>query len=162
MPLSKRKCGNNPFWINNFTGERKDKLSVTDKNAQVWSHWDSELEWKVYQQLRKTYSADAIARQVELVVIPASDHFPKVIWTVDFAVTVIKAGCIVDTIYIEAKGRWIIQNSDALTGFCRLIKALAYYNPSAYERLHIVSDFTLNLGTGITAQDYRQLFKEVK
>ena len=132
--------GNKPFWVNKLNGKRIDATDERFLNPDDWGYWHSELEFKVYQQLRGQLPAHCITRQAKVIVLPASSHFPAITWTCDFRLEYKSTmGCEVIQ-FVEAKGRWILNDSEARTSFYRLMACFAHYNPVMFNELKLVSD----------------------
>lgn len=137
--MGKTKYGNKPFWLNNLTFQRVEKLPK-DSDPNKWSYWHSELEWKVYQELLKKHPSSFISRQVSTILLDSSVHFPFLTWKVDFKVSLPWLNGQTWDVFIEAKGKWLLANDNDRQAFTRTVQMFAYTNPSAYHRLLIVDD----------------------
>lgn len=121
------------FWFDPKLGKRyylKKDVPVT--RISQCEYWDSLLEFKVYNELLNLFPQKAIERQHVINVLPAKPPFKKWTWDIDFKVTEGK-----DVYYIEAKGKWLLDNL-AKEGFCKTLRILELFHPEIFSNLYII------------------------
>lgn len=154
--------GNKPFWVHKATGKRIDANDEKFLDPDDWGYWHSELEFKVYQQIRRILPAHCVTRQAKVIVLPASKDFPAITWTCDFRLDYKCAGGIDTAQFVEAKGRWILTDSEARTSFYRLMACFAYYKPVMFSNLLLVSDSQFNIRANLSVHKLELLNTWVK
>lgn len=123
---------NKPFWYNPRTCESYAKKPESLTNLE---HWDSILEFNVYEQLLKEFPLENIKRQHEIILLEKNALFPKWSWVIDFKLF----GADNKPIFIEAKGKWLINHPDA-SMFAKTLRMLQIISPEIFNRLLIVGD----------------------
>ena len=141
--------GNKPFWINNKTGLRLDSEKPPKLEADHYSYWHSEFEFKVYQELLKKLPSEAITRQAEVVVLDGSRWFPPLIWTCDFRLDYRNSVGLQTRAFVEVKGAWILNDSEASTAFYRLMQTLAYSQPDFFLNFALVGNHAFTIRKGL-------------
>lgn len=133
MP-KKHKFDNIPFWFDAQTKIRylsKSEVPTYLKNSPRIEYWDSILEFKVYLELLKHFSKEQIIRQHNIVLLPGNKLFKTWTWNIDFFIN------IPEPIYVEAKGRWII-NHPKLDSFWHTLRVCQECKPSIFKRLLLI------------------------
>lgn len=132
--LKKHKFDNIPFWFDTQTKIRylsKTEIPIYLKDSPRIEYWDSVLEFKVYTQLLKHFTKAQIVRQHNIVLFPRNELFKAWTWNIDFFINIPKP------IYIEAKGRWII-NHPKLDSFWHTLKVCEVFKPEIFKNLLLI------------------------
>jgi len=158
--MAKTKFGNKPFWLNTLTGTKAEVIPK-NSNHDLWEHWDSELEWRVHQELLKKYPSQFIERQSTQLLLPPSRHFPVLTWCCDFKLSLPILPVNSADILIEAKGRWILSEGEFKHSFRRLLQTLAFTNPLQYERTIVVDNSPWKLCREIKVIGIKDLHSEI-
>lgn len=133
MP-KKYKFDNTPFWFDSQTKIRylsKSEIPNYLKDSPRIEYWDSVLEFKVYMELLKHFTKAQIIRQCNIVLFPANELFKAWTWNIDFFID------IPIPIYVEAKGKWII-NHPKLDSFWHTLKVCEVFKPEIFKNLLLV------------------------
>lgn len=126
------------FWYDPQYGERYFlKANVPKDRLHKCEYWDSVLEFKVYNELLNLFPQKEIERQHCINILPAKHPFKKWSWDIDFKVTHGNS-----TLYIEAKGKWLLDNLSK-EGFAKTLRMIEMMYPDIWNNLHIVgSDYS--------------------
>lgn len=128
------KFDNVVFWYDPQTQIRylsKNEIPDYLKNNPRIEHWDSILEFKVYRYLLRHYRKEDIARQQNIELLPKDKYFKAWTWNVDFVIN------IPSPIYVEAKGKWII-NHPKLDSFWHTLKMCQLHKSEVFNNLILV------------------------
>jgi len=132
--MKKKFVPSKPFWYSFKTGQQYAKKATSD-----CEYFHSVLEFKLYLEFLKFIPRGRISRQVPLLYKPETSVYPALEWKVDFAIE------LEETLYIEAKGGWILANSAAIAEFQHKLQYLEFSNRQAWLNLFLVSEQDLKL-----------------
>jgi hypothetical protein len=107
------------------------KKDVPPANLHRCEYWDSLLEFKLYEELLKRYAPEQIKRQYIIRLMPKHEPFKEWTWSVDFKLD------LPVPIYIEAKGKWLIESLKA-EGFWKTLRVLQNTQLEVWDRLVFV------------------------
>jgi hypothetical protein len=125
-----------PFWYSYKTGQKYEQKVNSD-----CEYFHSALEFKLYNEFLKFIPRDKVLRQVPLLYKPQTGVYPALVWKVDFGIVLPDE----ETLYIEAKGGWILGDSSAKAEFQHKLQFLEFANHRAWENLFLVSDQEMKL-----------------
>lgn len=150
-----RKFDNVPFWFDNQTQIRylsKTEIPTYLRNSPRIEYWDSILEFKVYAELSKHFDKQQIIRQHNIELFPKNELFKAWTWNIDFFID------IPSPIYVEAKGKWII-NHPKLDSFWHTLKVCEIHKPEVFKNLLLIGkdDEWLIPKTSIVVQPVKKI-----
>lgn len=117
------------FWFDAVTGTQYLlKQDVPKSVLQRCEYWDSLLEFRLYEELLKIYEPKLVVRQHLITIMPKEKPFKAWTWNIDFKINT------PTPIYIEAKGKWIIDSMKA-EGFWKNLRAVQHFHPKIWEQL---------------------------
>lgn len=127
----KNKVDSHQFWIDPLTARTFSlKKNIPPSIRGRCEHWDSELEYRVHQQLLKL-TPHQVKRQQDLLILPKSSNFKEWVWCIDFVIAA------PTPIYIEAKGKWLL-NHLKFESFWKTLRILEVMHPAIYNNLIFV------------------------
>ncbi|WP_346291593.1 hypothetical protein [Sphaerothrix gracilis] len=132
------------FWIDPLDFKRHPSKA---NDRCKW--FDSELEFTVYLALRQTKKQVIIKPSV--VVIPSSQKYQEKVWKCDYCLLAGK------TIYVEAKGKWLLHDKAELELFRMKLQCIEYFRPDLFENLILVSDEVFKIDGNVSTIHYQQL-----
>jgi hypothetical protein len=128
---TKLKFGNKPFYFDAVTHQTYPK-----KVNENCVYFDSQLEFKIYQNILALVDSRWVKRQHKLLIKPQTETYPEIAWKVDFRIEVPYRLLL----NIEVKGQWIKHSTGDFREFKRMLQVFEYFNKTEYEQTVVVSD----------------------
>ncbi len=117
------------FWYDPILGKQYlNKRDVPDAHMPRCEYWDSLLEFRLYEELLKIYPASQVIKQHIIQIMPRQAPFKAWNWCIDFKID------LPSPIYIEAKGKWLIDSLKA-EGFWKNLRAVQALHPQIWNKL---------------------------
>lgn len=128
----KKPIDNICFWYDPVLGKQyTSKKDIPTPYMQRCEYWDSLLEFRLHEELLKIYPASQVIRQYTIQIMPKLEPFKAWTWCVDFKID------LPIPIYIEAKGKWLIEALKA-EGFWKTLRVLQQVHPDIWSSLIFV------------------------
>ncbi len=129
--MSKKIIDACPFWVDNLTGVTyENKAQIPKQHVSRCTHWDSQLEYKIFLTLQKLVPTSVIFAHDKQVIVPKSVNLPALTWEIDFVVSTNKG-----LKYIEGKGKWIEKYD---LEFWKLLKIVEQARPDIANNLYFI------------------------